>query len=178
LGVHLIAPVDRHSLLAITVLPKRPFLPKGGSTRTLTPGSGILLAAGEPHTETQDGQNAVPSERSSHDHHPGDFEALRRMPGALLALLRLYGLGIGAIIRHSAGAIATFVQSSQRLGAVLRDAAGSPSRFMPKMIYAHSAAESVLLCGVPSSAICLLRRAVPTTVAVSIGGGPPDRRYP
>jgi hypothetical protein len=126
LGVHLIAPVDRHSLLAITVLPKRPFLPKGGSTRTLTPGSGILLAAGEPHTETQDGQNAVPSERSSHDHHPGDFEALRRMPGALLALLPLYGLGIGAIIRHNAGAIATFVQSSQRLGAVLRDAAGSP----------------------------------------------------
>jgi hypothetical protein len=100
------------------------------------------------------------------------------MPGALLALLPLYGLGIGAIIRHNAGAIATFVQSSQRLGAVLRDAAGSPSRFMPKMIYAHSAAESVLLCGVPSSAICLLRRAVPTTVAVSIGGGPPDRRYP
>ena len=49
-------------------------------------------------------------------------------------LLALFGVGIGAIIRHSAGAIATFVGCTLLLPLVLHNVAGNPDRFMPVML--------------------------------------------
>jgi hypothetical protein len=107
-----------------------------------------------------------PEGASPHDRQPptgealwqdalGDPGVLRALveSGASLALLALFGLGIGAIIRHSAGAIATFVGCTLLLPAHLHPVAGNPSRFTPQMIYANSVAVAV-----PNGAALLVRR--------------------
>jgi ABC-2 type transport system permease protein len=73
---------------------------------------------------------------------PGVLRALLESAG-FLALLALFGLGIGAIIRHSAGAIATFVGCTLLLPIVLDGVAGHPDRFLPEPIYANSVAAVV-----------------------------------
>lgn len=73
---------------------------------------------------------------------PGVLRALLESAG-FLALVALFGLGIGAIIRHSAGAIATFVGCTLLLPVVLDGVAGHPDRFLPEPIYANSVAAVV-----------------------------------
>jgi hypothetical protein len=72
---------------------------------------------------------------------PGVLEALL-LSGAFLALLGLFGLGLGLIIRNTAGALATFVGITFMLPLVLHPLAsdGYPGRFAPEQILANSVA--------------------------------------
>jgi ABC-2 type transport system permease protein len=75
---------------------------------------------------------------------PGVARALL-LTGAYLALLGMFGLGLGVIIRHSAGAIAAFVGATLLLPLLLQPLAadGNPARFSPEEILANSVAAVV-----------------------------------
>jgi ABC-2 type transport system permease protein len=75
---------------------------------------------------------------------PGVARALL-LTGAYLALLGMFGLGLGVIIRHSAGAIAAFVGATLLLPVLLQplNAHGNPARFTPEQILANSVADVV-----------------------------------
>jgi hypothetical protein len=64
------------------------------------------------------------------------------MAGAYLALLGMFGLGLGVILRHTAGAITTFVGIIFLLPVLLQplNAQGNPGRFTPEQILANSVA--------------------------------------
>jgi ABC-2 type transport system permease protein len=70
---------------------------------------------------------------------PGVLRALL-LTGGYLALLGMFGLGLGVIIRHSAGAIAAFVGVTLLLPVLLQplSAHGNPARFTPEEILANS----------------------------------------
>jgi ABC-2 type transport system permease protein len=57
----------------------------------------------------------------------------------------MFGLGLGVIIRHSAGAIAAFVGATLLLPLLLQPLAadGNPARFSPEEILANSVAAVV-----------------------------------
>jgi hypothetical protein len=75
---------------------------------------------------------------------PGVLTALL-LSGAFLALLGLFGLGLGLIIRNTAGAMAAFVGLTFLLPVVLQplNAHGNPGRFAPEQILANSVAAVV-----------------------------------
>ena len=89
--------------------------------------------------------------------------------GAFLALLALFGLGIGAIIRHSAGAIAIFVGCTLLLPVLLHNVAGNPSRFMPVMLLGNSVAAVVPATGALSSTAAFLLMALYCAIALAAG---------
>jgi ABC-2 type transport system permease protein len=61
------------------------------------------------------------------------------LSGAYLALTGLMGLGIGAIIRHTAGAVATLVGGLFVLPIIIGNAAGhSSGKFLPELIVGNS----------------------------------------
>jgi ABC-2 type transport system permease protein len=60
------------------------------------------------------------------------------LSGAFLALLGLLGLGLGVIIRHTAGAMAAFVGITFLLPLLIQRMPGDPSRFTPVGILANS----------------------------------------
>jgi hypothetical protein len=74
----------------------------------------------------------------------GVAEALA-LSGAYLALLGLFGLGLGLIIRNTAGALTAFVGLTFLLPVVLQPLRGhgDPSRFAPEQILANSVAAVV-----------------------------------
>jgi ABC-type transport system involved in multi-copper enzyme maturation permease subunit len=74
----------------------------------------------------------------------GVLEALV-LSGAYLALLGLFGLGLGVIIRNTAGALAAFVGFTFLLPLILQplNADGNPARFTPEQILANSVATVV-----------------------------------
>ena len=105
-----------------------------------------------------------------------------RCPAALLessvflALLALFGVGIGAIIRHSAGAIATFVGCTLLLPLLLHNVAGNPSRFMPVMLLGNSVAAVVPVYGALSGTTGFLLMALYAAVALAVGAVLLERR--
>ena len=62
------------------------------------------------------------------------------LSGAYLALLALFGLGLGAIIRRSAGAIAAYAGLVLVLPYILLALPGNPARFAPETMLASSVA--------------------------------------
>jgi ABC-2 type transport system permease protein len=60
------------------------------------------------------------------------------LSGAFLSLLGLMGLGLGVIIRHTAGAMAAFVGITFLLPVLLQRIPGTPSRYTPVGILANS----------------------------------------
>jgi ABC-type transport system involved in multi-copper enzyme maturation permease subunit len=90
-------------------------------------GQGILTGSGAPTASL--GQ-------------PGVLQALL-LSGAYLALLALFALGIGLIVRHTAGAIATFVGFTLLLPLLLQTLGNSVQRFAPENIFANSVAAVV-----------------------------------
>ena len=70
---------------------------------------------------------------------PGVLRALLSA-GAYLALLGMFGLGLGVILRHTAGAISMFVGVIFLLPVLLQtlNAHGNPGRFTPEQILANS----------------------------------------
>jgi ABC-2 type transport system permease protein len=73
----------------------------------------------------------------------GDPGVLRVLleSGGFLALLALFAVGLGAIIRHSAGAIATFVGCTLLLPLLLHSVPGDVVRYTPTAIFANSVAD-------------------------------------
>jgi ABC-2 type transport system permease protein len=65
------------------------------------------------------------------------------LTGAFLSLFALLGLGLGLIIRHTAGAIATFAGVTLLAPILLHQLAGDPSRYTPAIIFANSVAATV-----------------------------------
>ncbi|MGO9857538.1 MAG: ABC transporter permease [Acidimicrobiales bacterium] len=100
---------------------------------------------------------------------PGVLRALVES-GAFLALLALFGMGIGATIRHSAGAIAAFVGCTLLLPILLHNVDGDPSRFMPAMLLGNSVAAVVPVFDALSSTAAILLMAFYAAVALAVGG--------
>ena len=72
------------------------------------------------------------------------------LTGAYLALLALFGLGLGLIIRHTSGAIATFVGFTWPLPILLQSLPGDPSKHALESILANSVAAAAPQQGQPS----------------------------
>jgi hypothetical protein len=68
---------------------------------------------------------------------PGVLRAVV-LTGAFLSLFALLGLGLGFIIRHTAGAIATFAGVALLAPILLHALAGDPSKYTPAIIFAQS----------------------------------------
>ncbi len=73
---------------------------------------------------------------------PGVLRAVS-FTGGYLALLALFGLGLGLIIRHTSGAIATYVGCTLLLPLLLQPLSSNWSRFAPESILANSVAAVV-----------------------------------
>ncbi len=99
---------------------------------------------------------------------PGVLRALVES-GAFLSLLALFGLGIGAIIRHSAGAIGAFVGCTLLSSILLQQVAGNPARFTPDMIYGNSVASVVRVPGALNSSTGFAYMTLYTVAALTIG---------
>ena len=88
----------------------------------------------------------------------------------------MFGVGIGAIIRHSAGAIATFVGCTLLLPLVLHDVAGNPDRFMPVMLLGNSVAAVTPVVAALTSTTALLLMALYAALALTVGAALLGRR--
>ncbi len=106
---------------------------------------------------------------------PGVLRALVES-GGFLALLALFGLGIGAIIRHSAGSIAVFVGCTLLVPLILHNVAGNPSRFMPVMLLGNSVGAVVPVFGALSSTAAFLLMALYAAIALAVGAAFLSRR--
>ncbi len=99
---------------------------------------------------------------------PGVLRAVV-LTGAYLALLALFGLGLGLIIRHTSGAIATFVGCTLLLPILLQSLPDNPSRFAPESILANSVAAVVPQPGQLSATTGFLVMALYTAVVLGVG---------
>jgi hypothetical protein len=68
---------------------------------------------------------------------PGVLRAVA-LPGAYLALLALFGLGLGTVVRHAAGAVAAYAAIVLVLPLLLAGFPGHPARFMPETMLSSS----------------------------------------
>jgi ABC-2 type transport system permease protein len=73
---------------------------------------------------------------------PGVIRAVA-LSGAFLALFALLGLGIGTVIRHTAGAIAVFAGCTLLASILLSSISPGVARFAPELIFANSVAAVV-----------------------------------
>jgi hypothetical protein len=99
---------------------------------------------------------------------PGVLRALL-LSGAYLALLALFGLGLGLIIRHTAGAIATFVGCTLLLPILLQPLSNSLARFTPESILANSVATVVPQQGQLSALTGFLMMSLYCVVVLALG---------
>jgi ABC-2 type transport system permease protein len=74
---------------------------------------------------------------SAHLGQPGVARAVV-MSGAFLALFGLLGMGLGVIVRNTAGAISAYVGVTFLLPLLLHQLAGNPARYTPVQILANS----------------------------------------
>jgi ABC-2 type transport system permease protein len=65
------------------------------------------------------------------------------LSGAFLALFALLGLGLGTVIRHTAGAIAVFAGFTMLAPVLLHSISESTARYAPELIFANSVAAVV-----------------------------------
>jgi ABC-type transport system involved in multi-copper enzyme maturation permease subunit len=73
---------------------------------------------------------------------PGVLRAVA-LSGAFLALFALLGLGLGTVIRHTAGAIAVFAGVTLLAPILLNSISHFIARFAPELIFANSVASTV-----------------------------------
>jgi ABC-type transport system involved in multi-copper enzyme maturation permease subunit len=117
-------------------------------------GMGIISGSGAP---------------TAHLGQPGVLRAVI-MSGAFLALLALFALGLGFIIRHSAGAIAAFVGCTLLLPILLQGISEHLARFAPENIFANSVATVLPQGGDQLSAVTGFVLMAIYTVVVLIAG--------
>jgi ABC-2 type transport system permease protein len=94
------------------------------------------------------------------------------LSGAFLALLGLFGLALGVIIRHTAGAISAFVGFTFLLAIILQPlrAHGDPQRFAPEQMLANSVATVQHQAGQFSPTTSFLWMVFYTAVALVVAG--------
>jgi ABC-2 type transport system permease protein len=80
--------------------------------------------------------------------------------GLFLAILALLGLGIGVVVRHTAGAIATYVGVTFLVPIVLSQLPSQPSRFTPIPMLANGVSAVVPVPGQVSAATGLFLMAI------------------
>jgi ABC-2 type transport system permease protein len=99
---------------------------------------------------------------------PGVLRALL-MSGAYLALLALFALGIGLIVRHTAGAIATFVGCTLLLPVLLQNLGNNVQQYAPENIFANSVAVTVPQNGQLSAGVGFVLMTVYAAAALGLG---------
>ena len=99
---------------------------------------------------------------------PGVLRAVV-LTGAFLSLFALLGLGLGLIIRHTAGAIATFAGVTLLAPILLQAVAGHPDKFTPAIIFAQSVAATVPQHEQLSATIGFVLMALYTVAALAVG---------
>ncbi len=101
---------------------------------------------------------------------PGVLRAVI-LSGAFLALLGMFGLGLGVMIRHTAGAITAFVGAVFLLPVLLQQlsADGHPARFTPLQILANSVAAVVPQRGAVSPTLGFILMALYCAVTLVLG---------
>jgi hypothetical protein len=116
-------------------------------------GQSILSGGGAPHASF--GQ-------------PGVARAVI-MSGAFLALFGLLGMGLGVIVRSTAGAISTYVGLTFLLPLVLHQLSGNPAKYAPVQILSNSVTATVKNFGQVSPVIGLFLMV--SYVAVTLAAG-------
>jgi len=108
---------------------------------------------------------------------PGVLRALL-LSGAFLALLGMFGLGLGVIIRNTAGAIAAYVGVIFLLPVLLQtlNGDGNPGRFAPLSILANSVAAVIPQSGQLSATTGFLFMVLYCALALGIGVAVLSRR--
>jgi ABC-2 type transport system permease protein len=108
---------------------------------------------------------------------PGVLRAVL-LSGAFLALLGMFGLGLGVIIRNTAGAIAAYVGIVFLVPVLLQslNAHGNPGRFAPLSILANSVAAVIRQPGQLSATTGFVLMALYCALALGIGAALLSRR--
>ncbi len=99
---------------------------------------------------------------------PGVLRAVA-LTGAFLSLLSLFALGLGFIIRHTAGAIGAFVGCTLLLPVLLQAMGANLGRFAPENIFGNSVAAVVPQSGQLSAVTGFALMAVYTVVTLGAG---------
>jgi ABC-2 type transport system permease protein len=107
----------------------------------------------------------APSARLSQ---PGVLRAVA-LSGAFLALLGLIGLGLGVLIRHTAGAMAGYVGVTFLLPLIMTKIPGNPARFTPIPILANSVSAVIPQQGQLRAPVGFLLTALYATVILAVG---------
>jgi hypothetical protein len=105
---------------------------------------------------------------AAHLGQPGVLRAVV-LTGAFLSLFSLLGLGLGLIIRHTAGAIATFAGVTLLAPLLLHQLSGDPSKFTPAIIFAQSVAAVVPQTNQVSATIGFVLMVMYSAVALAVG---------
>jgi len=105
---------------------------------------------------------------TAHLGQPGVLRAVV-LTGAFLSLVALLGLGLGLIIRHTAGAIATFAGVTLLAPILLHTIAGHPDRYTPAIIFAQSVAAVVPQSNQVSATIGFMLMGLYTVAALAVG---------
>ncbi len=117
-------------------------------------GQAVLRAGGAPTASIGD---------------PGVLHVLV-LSSLFFALLSLFGFGIGAVIRHTAGAIATFYGATLLTALILQSVPGHPARYTPVQIFGNSVAAVVRIPDALSSSAGFLLMTLYTVVVLVAGG--------
>jgi hypothetical protein len=107
--------------------------------------------------------------------HPGVLRAVS-LSGAFLALLGLLALGLGVIIRHTAGAIAAYVGITFLIPVLVQHIPGTPSRFTPVGILANSVSAVVPQSGQVSAPVGFLLMVLYSAVVLGLAAALISRR--
>jgi ABC-2 type transport system permease protein len=105
---------------------------------------------------------------TAHLGQPGVLRAVV-LTGAFLSLFALLGLGLGLIIRHTAGAIATFAGVTLLAPILLQTIAGHPDKYTPAIIFAQSVAAVVPQSNQLSATIGFVLMVLYTVAALAVG---------
>jgi ABC-2 type transport system permease protein len=106
---------------------------------------------------------------------PGVLRAIA-LSGAFLTLFALLGLGLGTVIRHTAGAIAVFAGFTLLAPILLHSISESISRYAPELIFANSVAAVVRLDNSLSVTIGVVVMLAYCITALGLGALLLDRR--
>ncbi|HEY1652759.1 MAG TPA: ABC transporter permease [Acidimicrobiales bacterium] len=99
---------------------------------------------------------------------PGVLRAVV-LTGAFLSLFALLGLGLGFVIRHTAGAIATFAGVTLLAPILLHTLSSDPSKYTPAIIFAQSVSAVVPQTNQVSATIGFVLMLVYVAVALAAG---------
>jgi ABC-type transport system involved in multi-copper enzyme maturation permease subunit len=105
---------------------------------------------------------------SAHLGQPGVARAVI-LSGLFLSLFGLLGIGIGAIVRNTAGAISTYVCVTFLLPLLLHQLAGNPARYTPLQILSNSVSVTVTNHDAISVTLGLVLMVLYTAAAVVAG---------